>query len=220
MHARTSLWVLGLLLIGATLPATAQTDVDVAPAELAAGFGSTKGELVMVDDHLVFVDSNEPDASFSITRANIERIDRDQNIVTLVLRTPVRDERQARFRLTRPAAVITWLETTSDSGVALSGDRGGDPVLTFQARHDHLIGGCVGRLLVMEDRLAFESLDERNDSRQWVLADISELRQDGIYRLKITPFLGNEYNLELIGKGMDSAQYRRLVDGIADARAR
>lgn len=228
MHLKTTLWTLGLVVIATVSSATAQTDVSVRPAELAAGFGSTKGELVMVADQLVFVDSSDPDASFAIARSNIERLDRDQDVVTVALRTPVRNQRQVMFRLAQSAGVTSWFEGTNAGtrdgtnlgGVSAREDRRGDVIMTFQAQHDHLIGSCVGRLIVMEDRLAFESLDERNDSRQWVFADISELTQDGIYQLKITPFLGNEYNLDLIGKGMDSAQYRDLVDRIADARAR
>lgn len=224
MHLGMALWTLGLVLLGTVSSATAQADVQVSVAELAAGFGSTKGELVMVNDQLVFVDSSDPEASFAISRSNIERLDRDRDVVTVALRAPVRNQRQVMFRLEQSASVTSWFEGTDggtrDGSVSAREDRRGDVLMTFQARHDHLIGGCVGRLIVMEDRLAFESLDERNDSRQWVFADISELDQDGIYQLKVTPFLGNEYNLELIGRGMDSAQYRDLVDRIADARAR
>lgn len=220
MKMKITPWLLGLALIGTPLQSAAQADVDVFPAELAAGFGSTNGELVLIGAQLIFVDS-DPDSSFAISRSNIERVDRNQDVVTVNLRTPVRNQRQVMFRLSQPAGITSWFENSNEAGsVSASADRGGDVLMTFQARHDHLVGGCVGRLIVMEDRLAFESLDERNDSRQWVYADISELGQDGIYKLKVSPFLGNEYNLELIGRGLDSQQYRELVDRIADARAR
>lgn len=71
----------------------------------------------------------------------------------------------------------------------------------------------------MTDRVGFESIDEINDSRQWMLVDLKEVKQDGIYKLKVEPFVGDTFNFELTGKGMDSGEYRRLVDRIAKARS-
>lgn len=71
----------------------------------------------------------------------------------------------------------------------------------------------------MSDRVAFESIDDINDSRQWMLEDIKEVKQNGIYKLQVEPFTGDTFNFELVGKGMDIGEFRRLVDRIAQARS-
>lgn len=210
-----------ICLFGFGVTTHAQTTVEVIPAEMAAGFAGNEGSVVLVSDQLVFVDADDPGASFALSRANVTAVDREQDVVTVSLRTAVRSQRQVRFRLDRPAEVVGWYNRTSGgSASAPVAVAAGGSDLTFQVRHDHLMGGCNGRLIVMQDRLAFESLDERNDSRQWVFSDISELTQDGIYKLKVRPFIGNEYNFELVGRGMDSQQFRELSSKIAEARAR
>ena len=191
-------------------------------AELAAGFGATEGRVVLVDDELVFVNASDPDASFALSRSNVADVEREQDVLTISLHRAVRNQREVMLRLDRAGEVVTWFSRapTATATTAPSAAAESDALMTYQVRHDHLIGGCVGRLMIMEDRLAFESLDERNDSRQWVFSDISEISQDGIYKLKVRPFLGNEYNLELVGRGMDSQQFRELSASIADARVR
>jgi hypothetical protein len=47
---------------------------------------------------------------------------------------------------------------------------------------------------------------------------IREVTQDGPYRLKVAPFVGDAYNIELLGTGLDSAQFRQILDRIAAAR--
>ncbi len=87
-------------------------------------------------------------------------------------------------------------------------------------KHDHRIGSCSGTLILTTTRVAFESTDEKDDSRQWQLLDIREVEQTGAYKLKVVPALGDDFNFELTGKGMDTGEFRRLVDRIARARAR
>lgn len=210
-----ALW---LLIAGAGIHA--QTAIEVFSAELAAGFGSNEGSVVLIADELVFVDGADPARSFALSRANVSAVERRQDVVTVALRTAVRNQREVMFRLARASEIVEWFNRTGSRSATPRAATESEALLTFQARHDHLIGGCVGRLLILEDRVAFESLDERNDSRQWAFADISEISQDGIYRLKVRPFLGNEYNLELVGRGMDSQQFRELSAKIADARVR
>lgn len=83
---------------------------------------------------------------------------------------------------------------------------------------DHRTGSCEGRLVISDTRLTYESVNEIGDSRQWVYRDIREVSQDGPYRLQITPFLGNTHSLELIGDGLDTGQFRTLVDLVTAAR--
>ena len=218
MSARTQ-FVCALLFAGAGAVSTAQTAVNVLEAELAAGFGATAGRVVLVDDELVFVDATDAGASFALSRSNVAGVERKQDVVTVSLHRAVRNQREVMFRLTRATDIVEWFNLGSAEAAAPQVDES-DALATYEVRHDHLIGGCVGRLMILEDRLAFESLDERNDSRQWAFSDISEISQDGIYKLKVRPFLGNEYNLELVGRGMSSQQFRDLSSRVADARVR
>jgi hypothetical protein len=94
----------------------------------------------------------------------------------------------------------------------------GPGALTYQARHKHRIGSCTGRLILGPDRIAYESITAIGDSRQWDLKDIKELKRDNPYSLKIVPFTGNDYSLDLIGNGMDNAEYKVLVDRITAVR--
>lgn len=61
-------------------------------------------------------------------------------------------------------------------------------------------------------------MEDRDHSRQWLLVDIKKVEQGGAYKLKVEPFVGDGFNFELTGNGIDSGDYRRMVDRIARAR--
>ena len=108
----------------------------------------------------------------------------------------------------------------SSAGSAADGDRA-DAIASYQAQHNHrLRGNCLAQVIITRERIAFESVSDLDHSRQWAYSDIRELKQDGIYKLEVTPLIGNKYDRQLVGRGMDSAQYRDLVDRIGDARSR
>src|SRR4029079_1032309 len=95
----------------------------------------------------------------------------------------------------------------------------GTTSMSYDAKHKHRLGSCRGRLIVNEKGMAYESIDEISDSRQWQLRDIKELIRSNPYEIKITPFDGNEYHLDLQGNGMDNAAFKSLVDRITAARS-
>lgn len=200
--------------------------VEVRQAELAVPFGTAAGKVVLVADRIVFVDEERLDASFAIARGDIKSFEEDGGTLTVTTRTPVRDrtgERSVvRLRVADATPLMRWYRTAGTGTMAASpapATRAADTdANSFQARHDHRIGNCMGRLIITDDKLIFESIDNISDSRQWVYADIKEIEQDGPYKLQIEPFVGNTYNLELIGKGLDSRQYRMLVEKITTAR--
>ncbi len=203
--------------------AEAQTTLAVTSAELAVPFGASSGHLALVGNQILFVDTGNPTASIAIDRADITAVTRDGDVVTVTTRRVLRDAAGARdvfrFRLDEPAGLMTWYGEAGPARPAAAPAMSDPAVLaSFQAKHDHRIGSCQGTLVLTADRVAFESIDEINDSRKWQLVDIKEVQQDGIYKLQIKPFLGDTFNFELSGKGMDSGQYRRLVDRIARAR--
>lgn len=214
----------GIGLVAAPVFIEAQSDIHVQSAELSVPFGVQEGSVVLVDDRLIFVDATEPSASFAIAKSNVATVDQDGEVVTIAVRRPGGNgRRELSMRLSEPDAVVSWHARTRSASATASAQRDVEAtgaVASYQAQHDHRLGTCLGQLIIMENRLAFESISEVNDSRQWAFDDIREVRQDGIYKLSITPFIGNSYNLQLVGRGMDSAQYRNLVDKITGARAR
>lgn len=212
----------------AASPTDAQTLVTVRQAELAVPFGSAQGQLAVAGDQLVFLSQQTPEASIAIARAEIRNLVRSGDTVTITTRQPLRDPSGTRdtfrFRLSEPSDLVGWYErgpmaATASSASPAAPAAGSGVLESYQVKHDHRIGSCQGRLILTEDRLAFESIDEIDDSRQWELADLKEVRQNGIYKLRVVPFVGDTFNFELVGKGMDSGVYRRLVDRIAQARS-
>ena len=92
-------------------------------------------------------------------------------------------------------------------------------VATYQVEHGHRpFGSCSGRLILTNSTVAYESIDNISHSRQWELRDIKELKLDNPYQLEIKPFAGNDYRFQLLGKGMDSQEYKDLVERITTAR--
>ena len=199
--------------------------------QLAVPFGVVEGQLVISGPYLIFVDAQQPAASFVIPREDVRNASAAGAEFTLDLARPVQDRGGATnrlvFRLTNPEAAqpfVQWFhQTAAPTGEANRSPQQAPPgnspgSLSFQVKHDHFIGSDMGRLLVTPTQLAYESVTNVKNSRQWSYSDIKEVHQDGPYKLKIVPFSGDEYSFELLGQGMTSDQYQMLVDRVANAR--
>ncbi|MCC6590213.1 MAG: hypothetical protein IT168_26205 [Bryobacterales bacterium] len=215
---------IGVLLLGG--PLRSETTVRVLKAELAIPFGSAPGSLVLLEDYLTFVDQEKPEASFAARRDEIRAITVEGEAVAIEVASPVRDRSGARTRLTfkvadpaGPDAIKTWQSAASVSTPKATSSKQPSETLTYQVQHDHRFGGCKGRLIITQDRIAFESITDISHSRQWALRDVKEMKRDNPYALKIEPFSGNTYKFELQGQGMDSDTYRTLVDRVTAARS-
>lgn len=222
---RTNWGIAGILL--ASSAAFAQTAIHEIRAELSAPFGTAQGRLIAAGDQLLFIDEQQPSGSFVIPRSNLQGITSDGNILTVQTRQPVRDRSGERTRLTFRIPnesdirnAVSWYGSAGGTsarqggGSAPSGD-----VKTFEARHDKRFGGSSGRLVVSANEIAYEALDDANDSRRWQYRDIKEIRLKGPYKLEIRPFAGDRYTLELQGQGMGTEDYKQLADRVAQARA-
>lgn len=204
-------------LVALAMPAAAQTPIQVHDAEMAVPFGADQVRLVVVGDRLIVVGQGSD--GFAIDRSNVARVSRDGASVLVELTRPVDGRSEIRLRLDDAESVVRW----SDGGGSAPRTTGA-PVrgLTLQVKHDHMMlrGSCVGQLMIDGDRIAFESLSDVDHSRQWFYRDLREVKQDGIYKLEITPFLDNNYNFELSGRGLNSQEYRDIVNRVAAARSR
>jgi hypothetical protein len=208
----------------------AQAPLVLVDAELAVPFGSVRGQMAFVANHMVFVAADSPKSSLSIERADIARIDRVGDVVTIVTKRPLRDadgERDTfRFRLSLPANAMRWYETTAAAPApaatpaAPASPTGSTVLASYQVKHNHLVGSCQGTLILSEDGVSYDSPDKIEDARNWKLIDIKKFEQDGVYKLKVEPFRGGAFDFELSGKGIDSSEFRQLVDRLARARIR
>jgi len=232
-----------LVIAAAIMPLFGQLPVQTQKAEMSIPFGVVPGRLVTVGEYLLFIDDEKPEASFAVARTGMRNLSVAAEIITIETLKPIRDrggERSAlSFRMTKPLDAqpfADWYKATAEAAAAAAPpaekekEKEADkkeaakkevviPTITYQAKHDHFPrGGCSGRLILEPTRVVFESITEIDHSRQWDLKDIKELKRDNPYNIKIVPFMGNEYNLQLQGKGMDSNEFKALVHRITSAR--
>jgi len=234
-----------LVLLSGTASAQ-EVRVEVRDARLSIPFGEVQGTVVRVGDYLVFIDEEQPNNSFAVSRSDVRNISAQDNHVTVDLNRVVRDRSGERtsfiLQLTDPAdalALSTWApmrnatagmtssptsgqtsgQTTGSGGQTAVGMEGSNGVIaTYQVTHGHTFGSCHGRLIVRQDIIAYESIDRNEDSRQWALRDVQELKLDNPYELDVKPFRGDEYSLTFDGKGMDTGIFRQLVERVTSSR--
>lgn len=81
-------------------------------------------------------------------------------------------------------------------------------------------GSCNGKLIVNQERLVYESLEDREHTRQWPLVDIKKIKRKSPYKIEIEPFNRDKYTLELEGQGMDISVFKKVQNWISLARVR
>jgi hypothetical protein len=126
------------------------------------------------------VAAEDPDATLAINRADITKVDRSGDGVTVNTRLSRGDRNSFRFRLAQPGDLVKWYEGAAVASVS----RPGQPAVlaSYQVKHDHRLGSCRGTLVLTNQRVAYESIDEINDSRQWQLVELKEVDQKGAYK--------------------------------------
>ncbi|HLK46970.1 MAG TPA: hypothetical protein VKT49_02485 [Bryobacteraceae bacterium] len=200
--------------------------------ELAVPFGQVDGQLVINGPYLMFLDSQQSAASFVIPRDDVRNLTATGSEMTLDLARPVQDRGGATnrlvFRLANPEGGLAYNQWFHQTAVSPTGEANRTPdaaprasapgTLSLQVKHDHRIGSDMGSLLITPDQMAYESVTNVKDSRQWNYSDIKEIHQDGPYKLKIVPFSGDVYNFDLLGQGLAPDQFQMLVDRVAKAR--
>lgn len=210
------------LLAALLLPA--QSDFQIQKAELSLPFGAVEGKLLTVGEYLVFVDDGQPDASFAVARRDVTNMSLREGVITLELAAPVRDRSGQRSQLSLRTASASTLDSwyqakKSPTAPGAGGGSASGQSLSYQASHSHFLRGeCSGRLMITGDRIIYESVSNAGHSRQWQLSDIKEVELKNPYEVELKPFTGDNYDLKLIGQGMDSADHQKLVDRIVKAR--
>src|SRR5436190_22466723 len=86
---------------------------SVVAVQRAVPFGTTPGKLLLLGGYLVFVDDQQPESSFVITRADMENVTTESDTITVKTREPFRDRSgtsdRVIFRASQPgdAALVT-----------------------------------------------------------------------------------------------------------------
>jgi len=206
-------------------------EIQVREAEFSVPFGTTEGKVAVVGEFLIFIDDRRPEASFAISRGEIRNVRADNQTLAIETQTPMRvdagQQTQLVFRMRSDGdaeSISQWLRSSRSElqrpSVTSQADSGGNDIIaTYQAkRSTRLWGGSRGRLIISQKGLAYEAIDKISDSRRWAFRDIKELELNNPYKLKIKPFNGSDYTIELSGKGIDSDEFRQLVNGVTTAR--
>ncbi|MCL4181810.1 MAG: hypothetical protein KJ072_29250 [Verrucomicrobia bacterium] len=219
------IWIIAGLVCCAPA-AWGQSEVRVYGAELSAPFGAVTGKVVVHEAMLTFVDSEKPEASFTVDKANVQSITRMGEGLVVQLKKAVKDRvgesNRLSLRLAVPSestVVEQWLQQGMAAAPAKPGETKAETRWSFPARRNKLIGGTDGTLVVTQERVIFESLDKAEDTRRWEFKEIKELKRKNPYEVEIIPFTGDKYELKLSGSGMETEQFRELVDRITRARS-
>jgi hypothetical protein len=218
---------IGILLLPAR-PGGAQSTAtgSVVAVDHSVPFGTVPGKLLLLGNYLVFVDEQQPGASFVVAKSAIESLNADGPAITVQTTEAIRNRsgevRRLSFRVASgadPAVVTSWygggMASASSTAQAVPPAAG---TAAFQARHDHRIGECRGRLIVGPDLLSYESVSTIGHSRRWEYRAIKETKLSNPYELEIKPFTEDSYKIHFDGSGMDPAAYRVLVDRVTLAR--
>lgn len=222
-----------LLALCLSLLVVAQTATVVRRAELAVPFGTAAGKLVLVGDYLTFVDEERPDTSFTITRSEVKNFKTEGDQLMIETQRAMRDRSGERtnfaFKLMEgtsdPFAVWASAKTTVATTAPSDIKSPEGESWTFNAKHSHSValvpsGSCTGKLIITRDRVVYESLEDREHTRQWPLADIKKIKRNNPYRIEIEPFNRDKYTLELEGSGMDIGVFKKLQTWIVQARVK
>jgi hypothetical protein len=215
----------GALLVLACL-ALAQSPAsnEALPVELSVPFGVVPGRLLLLGNHLVFLDEQQLKDSFVIPKAAIENLNAEGTTVAVRTTEPIRlrsgDVRSLSFRVSSggdAGVVPRWYGAGPSSGATMAAAPVGATI--HQARHDHTFGNCHGRLIVSPEQLSYESVTEVDHSRRWEYRGIREISLPNPYELEVKPASGGTYKLFLEGSGMDPAVFRSIVDRVTAGRS-
>jgi hypothetical protein len=228
MNFRLSIAFACILLVPAG-PGTAQSTAtgSVVAVQHSVPFGTIPGTLLLLGNNLVFVDEQQPNASFVVAKSAIESLNADGPAITVQSKEAIRNRsgevRRLSFRVVSgadPKIVTSWygggIASASSAAAAVMPASG---TTTHQARHNHSLGECRGRLIVGPDQLSYESVSSVSHSRRWEYQAIKETKLSNPYELEVKPFTGDTYKFRFDGAGMDPAAYRDLVDSVTSARA-
>jgi hypothetical protein len=202
-----------------SLTLAGQPIVQESKAELSGPLGTVNGRVIFAGEQITFIADANNQASIVVPRTNVRNLSVDGNTVTIELGEAVRVANGEISRLTfrlgdeqAAAAAPEWYKRAAANGTSSATDK------SFPAQHKRRFGDSRGRLLITSTGIAYESIDDVDDSRRWRYEDIKELKLKNPYELEIEPFSGGGYTLALEGQGMNTSDYQEIVDRVTRTR--
>lgn len=182
--------------------------------------GTISGKVVGTGDNLVFVDDNDPQKSFTLSRGRIRNYTTQDGAILVELERPTSDQAgtQSNVRITvvdpaNATALTQWI------GMPVQRSRS---VTTYSTdvRHDHKgKGECNGKLLADDSILRFESVSEANHSRSWNYNDLQSFQEEKDHSLlKITTKDGEKYEFRTTNGKTAGGLYDIVSQKIVGAR--
>lgn len=217
------------LLVLAALPVAAG-DVDILPVEMASGFETSAGKLIVAGSQLVFLDDSSPQYSFFMSRSQVQELREDNGTLVFVLKEPIRDRQGQRTSLAfrysagaSPQPVMAWFNASEGTmSSAASGSMAGAALregnMMYDVRHKRLFGDTNGKLVVSDTLIRYESTDKIEDSRNWALREVKEVKLSNPYEIQIIPFTGDKYEFVVKGTPITGDDFRTITDRVVGAR--
>lgn len=221
----------------ALTPVAADT-ITIHKVTITGPSGSFTGKLMASGDELIFVDDNNPEASFKIPKSDITtaanqsgtvRIDMSKPLAgygkTVSIVLPDADSAGKVVTFVAPAGKDTHVKvetTRTTTHTTVTGEASRLPTTyLFDVSHKHAEdSSCKGKLVVDGDRMSFESLTEPSHSHTWNYNQVQKfswMKQYG--QIIVEPSEGGKHDFKVLGgHKMDDAAYKIIGDRIAAAR--
>lgn len=226
---KIALIISSILIFG--IAAFAQSNLEVYKADLSVPFGEADGKVIAVGEQIVFVDDDKPEFSFAIAKNNISDVKSKDKVLTIETKQAVADRSgmKSRFVMRVEDDGAEKLEKWLKSGSGFIADTKSNNQVTvisnnspmiYEAEHKHrLYGSCTGKLIIGEDRISYESADDRDHSRQWLFTDIKKIKRKSPYKFEVQLFKGDGYGLEILGQGIDITDFKKVENKLAIVKA-
>ena len=232
IHYMKHLTILFLLLFSIAWSfdtAKAQTRVNVCQADLYYMANRVRTKVVLVRDTLVFVDEADPNASFSIDRANILRMNDRSRLFTIHTRRPVwyrsRESMQFDFEFVggnssyfvpgNCESIAAWLYNAS----RIRRTTRRTPTKTFWATLKRGFSRDIdGKLEILDRVIAFKANRDAEYTYRWDLRSINNFERKSPYVLQITTSNDDKFKFELQNRAISPDEVNAIRDRITKLR--
>jgi hypothetical protein len=211
--------------------AKAQTRVNVCQADLYFLANRVRTKVVLVRDTLVFVDEAGSNASFSIDRTNILRLNEQSRVITIHTRRPVwyrsRESRQFDFEFVggnsfyllpgngNCDSIAAWLYNASRPRRTT---RTIPPKVFWATLKRGFSRDIDGKLEILEKVIAFKANREAEYTYRWDLRAINNIERKAPYVLQITTSNDDKFKFELQNRAISPNEVYVIRDRIARLR--
>jgi hypothetical protein len=211
--------------------AKAQTRVNVCQADLYFLANRIRTKVVLVRDTLVFVDEAGSNASFSIDRTNILRLNEQSRVITIHTRRPVwyrsRESRQFDFEFVggnsfyllpgngNCDSIAAWLYNASRPRRTT---RATPPKVFWATLKRGLSRDIDGKLEILEKVIAFKANREAEYTYRWDLRAINNIERKAPYVLEIKTSNDDKFKFELQNRAISPDEVYAIRNRIARLR--